>query len=102
MSGTRHNLQAMDEERKEEVIVLQTEASLDPPETAWRIEFLLSNTKYICDYLHEFSFIYQVKTEIRISLSCFKCKIHLIRSRNNFYQFSPTFLSISVRVETTD
>ena len=103
MADTRHHLQALDmREEEKEVIVLQAEATLDPRETAWRIEFLLSNTKYICDYLHEFSFIYQVKTEIRISLSCFKCKIHLIRSRNNFYQFSPTFLSISVRVVSTD
>ena len=103
MADTRHHLQALDmREEEKEVIVLQAEATLDPRETAWRIKFLLSNTKYICDYLHEFSFIYQVKTEIRISLSCFKCKIHLIRSRNNFYQFSPTFLSISVRVVSTD
>ena len=47
MSGSRHNLQAMDEERKEEVIVLRAEASLDPPETAWRIEFLFYIIYYI-------------------------------------------------------
>ena len=42
MADTRHHLQALDmREEEKEVIVLQTEATLDPRETAWRIEFLL-------------------------------------------------------------
>ena len=44
MADTSHHLQALDtvEGREEEkVIVLQAEATVDPRETAWRIEFLL-------------------------------------------------------------
>ena len=34
MAGTRHHLEAIEEEREEEVIVLhQSEATEDPPET---------------------------------------------------------------------
>ena len=44
MADTSHHLQASDtvEGREvEKVIVLQAEATVDPRETAWRIEFLL-------------------------------------------------------------
>ena len=63
MADTSHHLQASDtvEGREvEKVIVLQAEATVDPRETAWRIEFLLHiifiyyyiiDTIYICYYI---------------------------------------------------
>ena len=48
MADTRHHLQALDmREEEKEVIVLQAEATLDPPETAWRIEFLIKYKIYL-------------------------------------------------------
>ena len=53
MADTSHHLQALDtvEGREEEkVIVLQAEATVDPRETAWRIEFLLHIYLYFVSY----------------------------------------------------
>ena len=80
MADTSHHLQALDTV-EEKVIVLQTEATVDPPETAWRIEFLWYIM--ILYRLRVPYFVSQVNT-----ILCIKWKIHLIRSSNNFYHFS--------------
>ena len=60
---------------------LRPPLTVDPPETAWRIEFLWYIM--ILYRLRVLYFVSQVNT-----ILCIKWKIHLIRSSNNFYHFS--------------